>query len=256
MNLSTRSSGTGRELFLIHGWGMNASVWLPWVKQLTSDYRVTLAELPGHGESPWEESQLELDDWADQLLRVAPDNAVWIGWSLGGLVMQRAALLQPQKLQGMLAMASSPCFVQRPDWNCAIAPAVLNDFAAELQADSNKTLRRFLSLQVQGASDARSILRQLQLEFSKRPPPRAEALQTGLDLLLDVDLRPFLAQIDLPMSWILGDRDTLVPDCLAQALPRLCSGVSVQVIQGAAHAPFLSHPQQCTQLLQEFLHHV
>jgi pimeloyl-[acyl-carrier protein] methyl ester esterase len=256
MTLYTHSSGKGRDLLLIHGWGMNSAVWLPWVQQLAKEYRVTLAELPGHGESPWSGSLNSLDDWAGQMLRVAPPGAIWIGWSLGGLVMQQAALGQGDKISAILGMASSPCFVQRPGWHCAIASEVLRDFGAELQADSRKTLRRFLSLQVQGAADARRILRQLQQEFTKRPAPHSGALQTGLELLLNVDLRPRLAGLDLPVSWILGDRDALVPKCLAQELPDYHAEMAVQLIPGAAHAPFLSHPQQCSRLLEEFVRHV
>ena len=256
MNLHTHSSGTGRDLFLLHGWGMNGSVWLPWLKTLTQDFRVTVVELPGHGESPWSKSFTQLATWAEQVLAVAPHDAVWVGWSLGGLVMQQAAIMHPEKIRAILGVASSPCFVQREDWDCAIDPVVLKNFAAELQADTSKTLRRFLSLQVQGAADAKTMLRHLQQEFAHRPQPHPEALQTGLNLLLNTDLRQQWANIELPTGWMLGDRDTLVPKCLAKALPQFHADLSVQLVSGAAHAPFLSHPLLCKRLLEDFIAHV
>jgi pimeloyl-[acyl-carrier protein] methyl ester esterase len=255
MMLWTQTSGKGDDLLLIHGWGMNVSVWLPLAKELEKAFRVTLIELPGHGESPWNDST-GLESWAEQVLEAAPADAIWLGWSLGGLVMQQASVMRPGKLRGLVGMATSPCFVQRDDWPCGIAPAVLESFAGELNADTRKTLRRFLALQVQGATDAKALLSQLRREFDSRPAPRLAALQAGLDILLYSDLRTPLEELDLPVSWILGERDTLVPVSLAEQLPALQPEMKLQVIEGAAHAPFLSHPSRCIEILQEFVRHV
>ena len=68
------------------------------------------------------------------------------------------------------------------------------------------------------------------------------ALAAALDVLASVDLRDQVGAIDLPVRLIAGDRDMLTPlaaaKWLAQALPR----GSLRIIRGAAHAPFLSHP--------------
>jgi len=255
MTLWTQTGGRGDDVLLIHGWGMNASVWLPLAKELQKAYRVTLIELPGHGESPWNDST-GLESWAAQVLDAAPEGAIWLGWSLGGLVMQQAAAMQPRKLRGLVGLATSPCFVQRDGWTCGIAPRVLESFAEELMADTRKTLRRFLALQVQGAPDAKALLSRLRSKFESRPPPRPDALQAGLDILLRSDLRIPLAEPGLPMSWILGERDMLVPVCLAEQLPAFQPEMPLQVIEGAAHAPFLSHPSRCIEILQAFVRHV
>lgn len=249
MTLWTQTSGTGDELLLIHGWGMNAALWLPLARELEKDHRVTLVELPGHGESPWN-GAASLESWAEQVLEVAPADAIWLGWSLGGLVMQQAA--QMQKLRGLVGMATSPCFVQRDDWPCAMPAAVLENFATELMADRRKTLRRFLALQVQGATDARRLLLELRKSLEERPAPELDALQTGLALLLYSDLRQQLSNLERPLCWILGERDTLVPKSLATALPAM----QLHMIRGAAHAPFLSHLSRVVALLKGFIRHV
>lgn len=256
MSLWTQTAGKGADLLLLHGWGMNATVWLPLAKELEKDYRVTLVELPGHGESPWQAAADGLRGWAEQVLAIAPPDAIWLGWSLGGLVMQQAAWMQPQKPRALVGLATSPCFVQRDGWSCAIPAAVLESFAAELKADTPKTLRRFLALQVQGAADAKKLLSQLRREFDSRPAPQPAALQTGLDILLHSDLRTRLKALDLPVSWILGQRDTLVPDSLARVLPECQPKVQLHVLDGAAHAPFLSHLPQCLEILKGVVRHV
>ncbi|WP_457671286.1 pimeloyl-ACP methyl ester esterase BioH [Thiolapillus sp.] len=255
MKLWTQTSGAGDDLFLIHGWGMNASVWLPLARALEKGCRVTLVELPGHGESPWEDSAGGLQGWAEQLLEAAPADAVWAGWSLGGLVMQQAAWMRPQKLRALVGIATSPCFVRRDDWPCGIPPLVLESFAAELEADTGKTLRRFLALQLQGAENARELLPQLRKAFDARPAPRLAGLRAGLEILLHSDLRKQLGALDLPLYWMLGERDTLAPAKLGAVLPEYQPRMQLQVIDGAAHAPFLSHLPQCLELLKGVLRH-
>lgn len=254
MTLWTQTSGSGDELLLVHGWGMNAAVWLPLARELEKDHRVTLVELPGHGKSPWN-AATSLEGWAEQVLDVAPASAIWLGWSLGGLVMQQAAQMQPQKLRALVGMATSPCFVQRDDWACAMPAAVLGNFATELTIDTRKTLRRFLALQVQGATNARGLLLALRKSLEERPEPEPDALKTGLTLLLHSDLRQQLPHLEQPLCWMLGERDTLVPQCQATALPAQ-RAMQLHLIKGAAHAPFLSHLPQVVACLKGFVRHV
>jgi pimeloyl-[acyl-carrier protein] methyl ester esterase len=185
------------------------------------------------------------------VLQVAPFRAIWCGWSLGGLIAQRAAALAPERLSALVGMATSPCFVQQPDWPWAMEASVLEHFASELEADQLRTLRRFLALQAQGAENSRATLQWLRTEIEARPAARVQALRAGLDLLLGTDLRNLLEPSVVPMHWLLGGRDQLVPSALASHLPG-----RVRVIQGAGHAPFLSHQQECAGVLRELAAHV
>ncbi|MFZ1536057.1 MAG: alpha/beta fold hydrolase, partial [Chromatiaceae bacterium] len=73
------------------------------------------------------------------------------------------------------------------------------------------------------------------------------------DLLRDSDLRPALGDLDCPSLWLLGARDTLVPPGVALDIAARLPEARVQVIPGAAHAPFLSHPAATTAALLSFL---
>ncbi len=251
MKLATHVSGTGPGLLLIHGWGMNAAVWQPMLPLLEDDFHVIRVDLPGHGHSPWEDGLDSLDDWTEAVLAVAPEGAVWVGWSLGGLLMQRARILAPERLSATLGIATTPCFARRENWPHGIVPEVLRAFAAELQGDPARTLRRFLALQVQGAADARATLAVLRREFDACAAPHPRALDAGLKLLLETDLRPLPEDSPVPLHWLLGEKDTLVPASLAGALPG-----PVEVVPGAAHAPFLSHPELCAARLRLLKSHV
>ncbi len=250
MKLVSYCSGSGPDLLLLHGWGMNASLWRPLLERLTEAFRVTCVDLPGHGRSPFDTAWSDLQTWAQVVLEVAPSRAIWLGWSLGGLVMQQAAQMQPQRISALLGVATSPCFMQRADWQTAMQAIVLQQFARDLLEDSTATLGRFLALQVQGSEQRSRLLRRLREWMRQSPLPQPVALQTGLSILQYSDLRQCLASRPQPMSWILGARDTLVPVVLADELKRLAPADQVYVIESAAHAPFLSHPENFMQIMQ------
>ena len=253
LNLYRETRGQGPDLVLLHGWGMNAAVWRGLPADLALGHRLTAIELPGHGGSPFDPAWPGLADWADACLAAAPDRAVWLGWSLGGLVALAAAQRAPERLAGLVLMTATPRFVQASDWPAAMAPATLARFHDGLLADPAGTLERFLALQVRGSEAARDTLRLLKRELAERPAPDPVALALGLDLLRDSDLRPLLQDLDCPSLWLFGARDTLVPAAVATAILARLPETRVQVIPGAAHAPFLSHPAPTTAALLSFL---
>jgi len=263
-----------RDLVLIHGWGMNGAVWEALASALPASLRLHPIELPGHGERtlrpPCNGGSGTLEAWADACLESAPRRAVWLGWSLGGLVALAAALRTqtegtqaegtqaegtPERIQGLILMTATPRFVQAPDWPAAMRPQTLTQFHDGLLADPAGTLSRFLALQVRGSDQAREALRRLRHDLATRPPPDPSALALGLDLLREQDLRPALSRLRVPSIWLFGSHDTLVPAAVASEIPRLLPGARARIhtIAGAAHAPFLSHPTEIGETIGAFL---
>lgn len=232
------------DLVLLHGWGMSAAVWTPWLPALGRHWRVHALDLPGHGVAA-PAAAADLDAWAGQCLAAAPPRARWLGWSLGGQVALRAAALAPSRVEALCLVAATPRFVQADDWPAAMAPAVFGQFADALARDPQETLQRFLALQVRGAEQGRETLRTLRDALTQAPAPSAVGLRQGLDLLLGNDLRAGLDGLPQPALWLFGARDTLVPPEAAAAVAALLPAARVERIAAAGHAPFLSHPEDC-----------
>lgn len=248
MSLYTRQLGTGPDLVLLHGWGMNAAVWEPLAAGLSERFRLTVMELPGHGGSAPAE-RADLTEWTRLCLAAAPASAHWLGWSLGGQIALAAALAEPQRITGLSLVGTTPRFVQDEDWACAMPVTTFTQFASALHADPDATLNRFLSLQVKGAEHARETLKLLRAELTQRPAASERGLAQGLELLLHNDLRDRLGELACPSHWLFGARDTLVPAALQTRLREYLPDADFEQIAGAGHAPFLSHPYDSLETL-------
>ncbi|MFO1350577.1 MAG: pimeloyl-ACP methyl ester esterase BioH [Gammaproteobacteria bacterium] len=251
LHITTCGSGATR-LVLLHGWGFHGGVWDELAARLSPDYQVSAVDLPGHGLSPLLRGGNRLEDWAEQLAAQIPGPAIWLGWSLGGLVAQAVAARYPERVQALVLATSSPRFTQAPDWPHGLPPAALDTFAARLQGNFPKTLREFIALQVQTPQFDAARLHALGDRLCAHPPS-AEALHAGLALLTSSDLRAACTRLQCPAIAIYGDRDTLAPAAQAADWRGLWPGLATVCIAGAAHLPFLSHTEHFMRILGQFL---
>ncbi|MBV7599863.1 MULTISPECIES: pimeloyl-ACP methyl ester esterase BioH [Aeromonas] len=253
MSISVERFGQGPDLVLLHGWGMNGAVWHGIAQQLADHYRVHLVDLPGFGNSPLNDgSDYSLPWLAEQVASVLPERCHLLGWSLGGLVASQLALTHPERVQSLITVASSPCFMARDEWP-GIAPKVLAGFNQMLAGDFKQTIERFLAIQAMGSEHARDDIRQLRHWLAERPAPQLAALEAGLGLLADVDLRDELTTLSLPWLRIYGRLDSLVPKAAIPLLDERYPHSRSLVLDKASHAPFISHPAQFIAMVREFI---
>lgn len=252
MSLHIESIGSGSPLVMLHGWGMHGGVWADVAQRLAADFQVHSVDLPGYGAStPLPETNL--DAMVQALSRRFSEPLTVCGWSLGGQVALRWAAREPAQVQRLVVVASTPCFAEREDWLFGMDKAVLAKFAAELELSHVATLRRFIALQLRGSEKERELLLLLREQLFGRGEPDMTALRAGLDILRDADLRGELARIRQPTLVIAGERDKLTPPQASQYLAQAIPAARMVEVAGAAHAPFLSHPEIFVELVKDFL---
>lgn len=245
------------ELVMLHGWAMHSGLMKDLAEKLSNRFRVHLVDLPGHGASRSNGTPFNLpqtaDDIVDAIKAKVTGKAVWLGWSLGGLVALSIAEKYPQLVSQLVLLASTPAFVKQDGWQHAVDKQVFENFSEELQDDLKATITRFLSLQVRGTEDSRQALKRLRDIVFVRGMPSQHVLTDGLTILKQTDLRQSFNHIKIPVLLLGGERDTLVPPGALHELGKH-GNVETCIIDKAGHAPFLSHLNQCAEAITGFAH--
>ena len=249
MFIETR--GSGPALVLIHGWAMHGGIFAPLLEPLEARYTLHLVDLPGHGRSRDDDMPLALATAAEHIAAQTP-RAIWLGWSLGGLVALQAAQRDARAVRGLVMLCASPRFVRHDDWPQGMDASVFENFAEELARDYRGTLDRFLMLEAQGSDHARKELRLLREQLFVHGEPPRQALCAGLDLLQRSDLRAGLPALAMPSLWLAGRRDRLVSPAAMQSAAEQAPNARFVEIQSGGHAPFLTHADEVVVALDAF----
>lgn len=236
-------------LVLLHGWGMGSGVFDDWRPRLEARRQVNCPAWSNHVEAVDGDHR---DDLPGAIAARVADGlerpAHWVGWSLGGLIALAAARRRPAAVGRVTLVAASPRMAAAPGWP-GIDPLELERFRRELHCEPMATHDRFLTLQIRGSEGGRSVLRALRHAVAVDGLPSMEILLSGLDWLMQSDLRSDLDALSCPVDAVLGACDALVPAAVAARLEAL--SVHARVIPGAGHAPFISHPRVVTDAIME-----
>lgn len=287
--LHTEVRGRGPALVLLHGWGLNVRVWDGLAAALSDRFRIVAIDLPGHGRSAWLPQRSSLAEQAAQVhetIAGVTAKCSLLGWSFGGqIALQLAAAQHAADARGnplaatadrLVLIATTPRFAAAADWPHGAPPERLAAQAAGLRTDYRRTVSDFLELQVRGSAGGAEALDRLRAALFAHGLPAATATADGesqtdmherasvaglnlaalardLELLRDTDLRPQIAGITLPALVIAGQYDRVTMPAASHALAQALPNARYAEIRRAAHAPFLSHLQQLTELLCDFL---
>lgn len=247
-------------IVLLHGWGFHAGVWASFIPYLRPYFSVMTVNWPGYGES---ESRVtdQLNDANIYAAIVASikekqyDSVIWLGWSLGGLHAMALAAHYPQETAALCLMAASPRFLQenteKPAWTSAMPADIFQTFAQGLLQVPANTIERFIRIQCTGSPTVKQEIRYLQSVLAEKKLPALSLLKTDLERLEKTDYRTLLAQLNKPISCVLGVHDRLIPAALQQALQVLKADIHTEILANSAHQPFLSEPERCVQVLQQ-----
>jgi pimeloyl-[acyl-carrier protein] methyl ester esterase len=150
-------------------------------------------------------------------------------------------------------IATTPRFVRSADWERGMETAVFDGFAENLADDAAATLQRFSLLQARGDSTERPVARRLRECAASSRSVGRPALATGLQILKETDLRGYLAAITQPVLIVHGDRDEVVPLSAGEYMQRALPNAKLEIMTGAAHAPFISNPETVARHIVDFV---
>jgi pimeloyl-[acyl-carrier protein] methyl ester esterase len=249
-------NGSGPDLVLLHGWGLNVRVWDGLVEGLRDRYRMIAVDLPGHGRSAWTAGQGTPAEQAwliHSTLASISNRYSLLGWSLGGQIALDLAAAMPGQVDRLVLVAATPRFAQSPDWPYGMPAAAITKLATQLRQDYRQTVSDFLELQVRGSLEGTSVLEKLRHALFVHGQAQPGALEAGLNTLATSDLRATLSHVRARTLVIGGQNDRITAPAASRALAQALPDAIYVEMRRAAHAPFLSHRAEFEALVDKFL---
>ncbi|AXK37156.1 alpha/beta fold hydrolase [Streptomyces armeniacus] len=232
-------------IVLLHGVGLDHTMWEPAAALLADRFTVITPDLPGHGARPPAGDGVTLADLADGVAGGIPAGSHLVGFSLGALVAQHLALYRPG-LVATLTSVSSVC--ERTAEERASVLARLRSAEADFPASAAASLDRWYA----GTDvDPRWVSR---TEATLRANDVGSFLRCyRVFATADAELGPALGTIAVRALAVTGENDTgSTPEMtrrLAAALPD-CRAV---IVPTARHMLPVERPEALADSLTTFI---
>lgn len=253
------SGGSGPAVVLVHGNSSSSRVWEPLLTgELGQKYRLIALDLPGHGQSSDADQAVRstvysIPGYAGIVQAVAGqmgvENAVFVGWSLGGHAVLEAAAALPQAA-GFMVFGTPPLpFPPTADFGGAFLKVGLGFVKDWTEDDARAYVADFMAPGVAAAD--------FMLQDARRTDGHARAsLAASIGTVGYADELKIIATIGRPLAIVQGAHEQIVNpaylDGLAPTIPTLWRG-QVQVVEGAGHAVQWEKTAQFGALLDAFV---
>lgn len=228
---------------LIHGHGVDASIWAGIYADLVSDYQVVTPDF----------SRLTnlttMEEYADELhTRLQDENAqnvVLAGHSMGGYMALAFAEKYPDRVRGLVLYHSTA--IADDD---AKREARRQAVTALHEHGSAPFIEKQLPKMVAPGFPVRRV-QELIEQFKSLP---ANALAAGMEAMAKrPDRTGVLKDADFPVLLLLGEEDQLIPLEKTAKLAELSGQISIRTIADAGHLSMIEQPEAAVRVLRSFL---
>jgi pimeloyl-ACP methyl ester carboxylesterase len=243
--------GSGKTIVLLHGVGMNKSVWAPEVNLLCDSFDVLVYDMWGHGDSDLPSGELSLTDYANQLANLLSElgisKAFVAGHSMGGLIAIDFALAHPDICLGMCAL--NAVFNRTPEQSEAVKKRAADLATGGITVNLSDTLQRwFGETGNHEFPEAESLAKQLLLEVN--PVGYAKAYEVFANS--DKVHADRLGALKVPALFFTADGDPNSTPEMSKAMALLAPVGRSQVLAGHRHMMTLTAPLQISESLNTF----
>src|SRR6267142_2239847 len=222
--------GSGQPLFLLHSLLSDRASFDAIVPRLSQSFRVIVPELPGFGKSR----------------AAGEDEAIVLGNGYGGFVALQMAIRHP-KITAKLILADCGAAFSANGREAFRNMAAVSQ-ARGLAAITDVAMRRLFAPEFQ--VDHPDLMRDRRDAFLRTDP---EVFRAACEALAELDLRPELARVEVPVLVLVGEHDEATPLPMSHELAAGLPHARLEIIAGCAHVPQLQSPEMFLDAIGDFL---
>ena len=257
VKLHVTDLGDGQPVVLIHGWPLNDAMYEYQYQYLVKKgFRAIGISLRGFGKSDRPYGKYDFDVFSDDikvvLEKLKIENAVLGGFSMGGAVVLHYMARYNGAHINKLALfgAAAPSWKQRPG-----SPYGASDEAAAGLIRTTETNRQQLIEGFGkgfGATDTSLSPAAAKWLESISADASPYATTQAITALRDLDLRPALAKINVPVAIFHGTKDKLCDFAFAEQLHKGIKNSYIVRFENSGHALFLEEMDKFNTELEKF----
>src|SRR3989440_7968019 len=241
--------GEGPPLFLFHSLLSDRASFDAVVPPMSRSFRVIVPELPGFGRSRAVSGGLvEVADRMAAAVKDAAggDEAIVLGNGYGGFVALQMAIRHPG-IATKLVLADCGAAFSEPGREAFRTMAAVSKTRG-LQAITDVAMRRLFALEFQAHHP--ELMRDRRDAFLRT---NTEVLQAACEAHAELDLRPQLEQVRIPVLVLVGEHDEATPPPMSRELATGLPNARLKIIPGCAHVPQLQSPQLFLEAIGDFI---
>lgn len=235
------TSGKGKTILLLHGWGDSSSGSADIQERLSKKYKVIALDLPGFGGTQAPKSDWNLSDYAhfvgNFLEKISEKTYAIVGHSNGGAIAIRGLASGDLKSEKLVLMASAG--IRGTDKN--------RNNVLRLVAKTGKALTMPLPRAVKNR------LRRKVYSTMGSDMLVAEHMQGTFKKIVADDVRSDASKLGLPTLLIYGGNDQDTPAWYGETYNKLIKDSRLVVLPEAGHFVHLEQPQAVAAEIEEFL---
>lgn len=233
-------------LVLVHGWMCDRTYWREQRTALAADFGVVLVDLGGHGGSTATRTDWSIDSFARDVRAVLRalnlENVVLVGHSMGGPVVAEAALLEPDRVAGVVGVDTYQ-YLGAP-W---LQGDGIADLVSRLSEDFEGTTAGFVQAMIRASPDPTRVSA-LARRMTRGSPAVGVAATRSMFEWYRGRAVGTLNALDRPI-WTINSAEYVGTD--VDALSSLVPGIEVRLMAGVGHFVMLDDPAAFNRLLVE-----
>jgi len=241
-------SGDGPSLFLFHSLLSDRASFASIEPALSRSHRVIVPELPGFGGSQTVSGGLAevADRMAEAVREAGGEGPIVLGNGYGGFVALQMAIRHPDIASKLILADCGAAFSE--EGRQAFRNMAGAAQAKGLAAITDVAMRRLFAPEFQAAHP--ELMRDRREAFLKIDP---EVLKAACAQLAELDLRPDLSKVKMPVLVLVGEHDEATPPPMSRELAALLPNARLTILTGCAHVPQLQAPQAFLDAIADFL---
>jgi pimeloyl-[acyl-carrier protein] methyl ester esterase len=179
----------------------------------------------------------DLDREADKVAKSVSQGDILIGWSMGGMVAIKAAVLAQEKLKALVLVSTTPKFLRSSDFAAGLPPVLIKRLEKKIETEGTKAFHDLIFKNGHAIGLAHLPIEQAERELAE---------------LTRVDLRSELQKIKSPTLIIHGDCDEICLPAAAKYMHEKIAGSELVMLKGVGHAPMVEAPELFNSIINKY----